>query len=172
MDILSHGLWGSIIFGRKNKRSFWTGFLFGIGPDMLSFGVFTLARLMSSLMTGTWQIRSGAPDLMDIPQYVHSLYNVTHSFVVFAVAFIIVWIYMKRPVWEMMAWAFHIFLDLFTHSTSFFPTPYLWPFAYTPVNGVPWSTPIIFFTNVGSLVVIYAVYWYQKSRGAGDKKII
>ena len=115
-------------------------------------------------MTGTMQMHSGQPDLYDIPQYVHSLYNITHSFVIFAAAFALVWLIMKRPVWEMLAWAFHIFLDLFTHSTDFFPTPYAWPFSYTPVNGIPWSTPIIFFTNAGFLVIIYAVYWYRKKR--------
>ena len=37
MDIISHGLWGSITFGRKNKKSFWTAFLFGLAPDFLAF---------------------------------------------------------------------------------------------------------------------------------------
>jgi hypothetical protein len=165
MDILSHGLWGSIIFGRKNRRSFWLGFLFGIAPDFLSFGIFMIARLIESLTSGVWQLQSGKPDLADIPQYVHLLYDITHSFVIFAVVFGIVWFALGRPLWEMLAWPFHVFLDVFTHSTEFFPTPYLWPFAHSPIDGMPWSTPIIFSTNVFFLVVIYAVYWYRKKRG-------
>lgn len=169
MDILSHGLWGGIIFGRKNKKSFWVSFVFGIGPDFLSFGILFLERLIRSAFTGTWHIRSGKPDLAEIPQYVSGLYDITHSFVIFILVFCIVWVLFKRPIWEMLAWPFHIFLDLFTHSTEFFPTPYLWPFAFTPINGIPWSTPIIFFTNVGFLILIYAVYWYRKKRYASDK---
>lgn len=165
MDTLSHGLWGSIIFGRKNKRSFWLGFTFGVLPDLCSFGVFMVARLIESLTSGAWQMTAGKPELADIPAYVHTLYDITHSFVIFAVVFGVVWVWLGKPLWEMLAWPFHIFLDLFTHSTEFFPTPYLWPFAHSSVDGIPWSTPIIFFTNVASLVLIYCVYWYRKLRG-------
>ncbi len=162
MDILSHGLWGSIIFGRRNRRSFWIGFLFGIAPDFLSFGILLFQRLYSSILTGNWVIGTGKPDLHEIPAYVSNLYDITHSFVIFLAVFGIVWLIRKKPLWEMLAWPFHIFLDLFTHSTSFFPTPYLWPFSYVPIDGIPWSTPIIFFTNAFFLVLLYAVYFWKK----------
>lgn len=164
MDILSHGLWGSIIFGRKNRRSFWWSFFFGIAPDFFSFGIFMIIRFIDSAMTGVWRLHTGKPELHELPSYVSSLYNLTHSFVVFLVVFFLVWLIFKKPIWEMCAWLFHIFLDLFTHSTSFFPTPYLWPFSYVPVDGIPWSTPAVFFTNVFFLVLIYGVYWYRKKR--------
>ncbi len=165
MDILSHGLWGGIIWGRKNKKSFWKSFFFGIGPDFLSFGVFFIMRIIQTVSNGSLNLRPGAPAIAEIPQYVHTLYNITHSFLIFALAFAIVWFFVKKPIWEMLAWPFHIFLDLFTHSAEFFPTPYIWPLRYTPIDGIPWSTPIIFFTNVFFLVVIYAVYWYRKKKG-------
>ncbi len=168
MDILSHGLWGSMIFGRKNRRSFWIGFIFGIAPDFFSFGILLIERLLRSIVTGTWMIGTGKPDLMEVPAYVSHLYDITHSFVIFLVVFAIVWLIRRRsgkgPVWEMLAWPFHIFLDLFTHSTSFFPTPYLWPFSYVPIDGIPWSTPIIFFTNAFFLVLLYSVYFYRKKK--------
>lgn len=158
MDTLSHGLWGGVMYGRKNRKSFWLAFTFGILPDMLSFGIFTFARIFN--IEGSTGF--GKPELSDIPQYVHTLYDITHSFVTFALVFGICWAIFKKPIWELFAWAFHIFLDMFTHSTEFFPTPYLWPFSHTRIDGVPWSTPIIFFTNVGFLILIYIVYWYQK----------
>lgn len=168
MDILSHGLWGGIIWGRKNKKSFWMSFLFGIAPDFFSFGIFTISRLIDSVLTGDFGFHAGPPELASIPQYVHTMYDITHSFIVFAVVFLIVWAIRKKPLWEMLAWPFHIFLDLFTHSTSFFPTPYLWPLPFKEVNGIPWSDPIIFFTNVGFLVLIYIVYWYRKIKYGSD----
>ena len=32
MDIVSHGLWGALAFGRKNRRSFWLAFGIGLAP--------------------------------------------------------------------------------------------------------------------------------------------
>ena len=157
MDILSHGLWGGVIWGRKNKRSFWLSFFFGITPDFFSFGIFFIVRMFSF---GGF----GRPEEVNIPSFVHHLYNITHSFVIFALVFAIVWLILKRPVWEMSAWAFHIFLDIFTHSTDFFPTPYAWPFHHQFINSISWGTPSIFFTNIFFLTLIYAVYWYRKKR--------
>jgi hypothetical protein len=42
----------------------------------------------------------GTPPESSIPQYVHHLYNITHSLVVFLFLFIVVWALVKRPVWE------------------------------------------------------------------------
>lgn len=106
----------------------------------------------------------GRPEEVNIPSFVHDLYNITHSFVIFALVFAIVWLILKHPFWEMSAWAFHIFLDVFTHSTDFFPTPYAWPFDYMVVDGISWGTPSIFFTNIFFLALIYAVYWHRKKR--------
>ncbi len=159
MDILSHGLWGGIIWGRKNRKSFWLSFLFGISPDLFSFGIFTFARVLQMEGGGF-----GKPELASIPNYVHTLYDITHSYIVFSVVFLLVWAILKRPLWEMTAWAFHIFLDMFTHSARFFPTPIVWPFSDTSIDGVPWSEPQIFFTNVFFLVLIYGVFWYRKFR--------
>lgn len=161
MDTLSHGLWGGIIWGRKNRKSFWLSFLFGVTPDLLSFGIFMIVRLATSMRDG---VNFGRPELHSIPQYVNTMYNITHSLVTFSVLFVLLWIIFKKPIWESCAWLFHIFLDMFTHSTEFFPTPYLWPLARPNIDGIPWSTPIIFFTNVFFLFLIYTIYWYRKIR--------
>ncbi len=39
MDIVSHGLWGALAFGRSSRPSFWLAFVIGFAPDLLSFGV-------------------------------------------------------------------------------------------------------------------------------------
>ena len=44
MDILSHGLWGAIAFGRRNRPSFWLAFVIGLAPDLLSFGILWMGR--------------------------------------------------------------------------------------------------------------------------------
>lgn len=89
MDIISHGLYGGVAFGRKSKRDYWWSFAFGIAPDFFSFGIFTVMTVLGLSSRPDWS--HGVPRNDAVPQYVHSLYNVTHSLVIFAVVFLIVW---------------------------------------------------------------------------------
>lgn len=162
MDFISHGLWGGIALGRSNRKSFWLAFVFGISPDLFAFGFAFLANVVAHGFEFTNRI-GRPPDASQIPAYVHQLYNISHSLVIFAAAFGVVWLVRRKPVWEMGAWGLHVGLDIFTHTTAFFPTPFLWPLADVQFNGVAWSDPRIFFPNVGVLVVLYAVFlWKHK----------
>ncbi len=160
MDILSHGLWGGLAFGRKHKKSFWTAFAFGVTPDLFSFGVAFGAHLWSSIISGAILLppRPGS-GYENIPHYVFSLYDITHSLVIFVIAFCAVWIVLKKPLWEMSAWGLHIVMDIFTHSDRFFPTPFLWPISEYTFNGISWGHPWIFFPNVTLLVILYLYYF-------------
>ncbi len=162
MDIISHGLWGSIAFGRRNRRSFWLSFFFGVAPDLFSFGIFT-ATIWLGLASGPDWGR-GLPDPSSIPSYVHALYDWTHSLFIFFLAFGLVWAIRHRPMWEMCGWGFHIVLDIFTHSTRFFPTPFLWPVSSVTHNGMPWSSPSIFIPNVTLLALCYVWYFIVRVR--------
>lgn len=162
MDTLSHGLWGGLLAGRASKKDFWAAFWIGMAPDLLSFGIFTGMTILGMVSGLDWS--DGPPDPRLVPHYVHQLYNVTHSFTTFAIVFGLVWVIRKKPYLPLLAWPLHILLDIPTHSTSFFPTPFLWPLWSYRVDGVPWSHPIIFFTNWVSLVVGYVI-WFVKNRG-------
>jgi len=168
MDIVSHGLWGGIALGRASRRSFWTAFLIGTAPDLFSFGlVFANGLLAHGLdfLNGLGH----PPDPSLIPTYVHTLYNATHSLVVFVAVFVLVWIVRRKPFMELGAWGLHIAVDIFTHSEAFFPTPFLWPLSEARVNGVPWSDPLIFFPNVLLLVALYAWYFLWKRKPVSPK---
>jgi hypothetical protein len=163
MDIVSHGLWGAITFGRASRRSFWTAFLIGMAPDFFSFGlVFANGVLLHGLdfLHGLGH----PPDPSLIPAYAHSLYNVTHSLVVFAAVFGLVWIARRKPFMELGAWGLHIAMDIFTHNDDFFPTPFLWPISDAHVNGVPWGNPIIYIPNVLLLALLYVWYFYKRKK--------
>ena len=162
MDVFSHGLWGGVAFGRKNRRSFITACAFGVAPDLLSFGV--LFVLMVFGFTTLPDFSLEPPDPTSIPQYVHALYNVTHSLVVFMGIFGLLWLYVKRPVWESLAWMLHVLVDIPTHSYDFFPTPFLWPVSGLMVDGVPWSSPWIFIPNVILLAGAYLWFFVIRSR--------
>ena len=162
MDIVSHGLYGGVAFGRKSKTSFWLSFFFGIAPDLFSFGLFTASVWLGLAHGLDWS--AGPPNPALVPQYVHSLYNVTHSFVAFIVVFALVWLIRKKPLYEMLGWPLHILADIPTHSEKFFPTPFLWPISNYHVDGHPWSSPEIFIPNVILIVSLYLWFYVIKPR--------
>jgi len=161
MDIVSHGLYGGVAFGRKNRTSFWLSFFFGIAPDLFSFGLFTIGTWVGLFEHPDWS--SGRhPDPSAIPTFVHMLYDTTHSFVIFAFVFGLIWFLRKKPLYELLAWPLHILVDIPTHSAAFFPTPFLWPLSDYTVDGYPWSRPEIFIPNVLLILFLYA--WWYRSR--------
>lgn len=155
MDTLSHGLWGGVVFGRKK---FLTAFLFGIAPDAISFGPFFILWAINGFPKITRKLGE-PPDPSVIPQYVYSLYNITHSLIVFLlVAAVVIMLLDIKPI---LAWGLHILLDIPTHTKSFFPTPYLWPFPTPYFDGFRWATPWFMVINYSILAV--AVYFTFRS---------
>lgn len=166
MDIVSHGLWGAIAFGRRTRRSFWLAFIVGIAPDVLSFGILTVAAMLG--LADSPDFSRGTPPESSIPQYVHHLYNITHSLVVFLVVYLAVWLLVKRPIWELSAWGLHVFMDIPSHSFAFFPTPFLWPVFDWKVNGWQWMSPSIFIPNAVLLIFVYVWYFARQRRRRRD----
>ncbi len=159
MDIVSHGLWGGIAFGRASRKAFWAAFACGVLPDLLAFGPHFVGSIWNSAAGN-----GGAPigprhGLADIPAYVFHIYNVTHSLVVFLLAFLLVWFIRRRPWWPLGAWGLHVLMDIPTHSERFFPTPFLWPVSEYRVNGTPWAQPLILVPDLVLLAGLYLLYF-------------
>ena len=164
MDIVSHGLWGSLAFGRKNKRSFLLAFFFGITPDLFSFGPFFIGTFL-----GIWRrppFSAQPPAESAIPSFVHMLYGPTHSVIIFSAIFLLIWLVRKKPLWEMAAWGFHILYDIPLHTEHFFPTPFLWPLSSYTVDGWNWGAPWIFFPNISLLTIFYFWFFIRRRRYA------
>jgi hypothetical protein len=164
MDVLSHGLWGGIAFGRKTRRDFWIAFACGVLPDLLAFGPHFAGSIWTSLNGGTFQPTDPQHGYAAIPAYVFLVYRVTHSLVVFLAAFLIVWTLRRRPFWPMAAWGLHIAMDIPTHSLRFFPTPFLWPLSDFTVDGIPWSRPVILLPDILLLVLLYGGFFLLRRR--------
>lgn len=162
MDVISHGLWGAIAFGRKSRSSFWLAFGFGLAPDLFSFGILWTAAALD--LSEKPDFSNGTPSESSIPLYVYHLYNATHSFIIFLVAFFMLWFLLKRPLWELSSWGLHVLIDVPTHSYAFFPTPVLWPLFAWKFNGWQWSTPHILIPNFVLLLLLYAWYLSQPFR--------
>ena len=156
MDTLSHALWGKGLFGYRKYR--WYSFLFGAVPDLFSFGIYFIHSIFfssSPLM--------GRPARSEIPEWVYSLYDISHSLVIASIFIFIAYKINKEFAFPMLAWPAHIILDFFTHSIEFFPTPILWPISDFKFDGIPWSNPIVFFANV---ICIFFLFIYRRKKSS------
>ena len=157
MDTLSHALWGKGLFGYRKYGSY--AILFGTLPDLLSFGLYFLYNIIFNFTSLTM----GKPAIEEIPNWVFILYDFSHSLIIALLFISVVFIYNKKILFPMLAWPFHIFLDIFTHSTDYFPTPFLWPLSNFRFNGIPWSEPYIWFGNFLCIAFLFA-YRYKKKK--------
>lgn len=178
MDIFAHALWTNAVYAYAAKRKgvvrprrhVWLAILFGIAPDIVSFGPTFVASLLgygnlfryARMRTVTvWLHGTPAhvPDATLIPNYVYQLYNFTHSFVIFAAAFLIAWMILKKPYWLMGAWGLHIGIDIWSHTEAFFPTPIFFPLSSFHVSGVSWANPIFMAVNYAFILAAYIVLY-------------
>ncbi|MDC1050709.1 hypothetical protein OAQ87_00755 [Candidatus Marinimicrobia bacterium] len=146
---MSHALWGKGLFGYRKYG--WYALLFGSIPDLLSFGLYFLFKLISN----PTNLQMGKPNLETIPYWVFNLYDFSHSIIIAFVFIIITFFINKDLCFPMLAWPFHILLDFFTHSAKFFPTPIFWPIFDYKFDGIPWSNPYIWFFNVFCIILIF-----------------
>ncbi len=172
MDILAHALWThavhrGVIAKKKietTRRAFWVAIFFGIAPDLFSFGLFFVSRLYQAIFHNEQFFRFSPPDGSAIPAYVFNSYNYTHSFLIFLASFALIWVIHKKPYWLMFGWGFHILIDIFSHSTSFFPTPFLFPISNFRVNGWSWGHPTFMIVNYSLILVTYLILYATKKK--------
>ena len=152
MDTLSHALWGKGLFGYRGHGKL--AILFGSMPDLSSFGMLFLIRIIDNTLG-----QSG-PNVQDIPSWIIFNYNITHSFVPAFICIYCVWRYNPNIAFAMLAWPLHIMLDFPFHTSDFFPTPILWPIFDVRFDGISWSKPYIWFSNITGIIILY-IYRYK-----------
>jgi len=162
MDFFAHGLWTGAIYNRS--KHIWQAIFFGVMPDLLSFGIYFVFYAFTRGFVGPDFSRTEPPDPSLIPQYIHGLYNVTHSLIIFLAVFILFSWLAKRFFWEMSAWGIHILIDIPTHTYKFFPTPFLWPVSGFEVNGISWGEPWFMIINYSAIIITYIFIYYRLSR--------
>ena len=153
MDTLSHAMWGKGFFGYRKYR--WFSFFFGAVPDLFSFGIY----FIFNLITKPYNLSFGKPALDEIPPWVFSLYDFSHSLIIALIFIMIIFKVNKELSFPMLAWPLHILLDFFTHSIQYFPTPIFWPISNYQFNGIPWSNPYIMLIN---FIGIFLIFIYRK----------
>lgn len=156
MDIFAHGFWGGITFGRK--KLFGLAMLFGVLPDVSAFGPYMVKRIL----TGTYQF--GKPNLAEIPGWVFTSYDISHSLLTAALLYGVIRYFNKTLAYAFLAYPLHILCDIFTHSKSFFPTPFLFPVSSYKVNGISWADPAFMILNYTAIITAYTIFFIAKAR--------
>ena len=172
MDILSHGLWGAAAaIGASRKlrmkvRARWAAW-WGVFPDLFAFAV--------PITLGLWQRLTGAagpaagPRRMPYMWLASELYQYSHSLLVFAAVFGLVWLVARRPVLALLAWPLHVLMDIPTHTLRFFPTPFLWPISSFRASGISWGNRWFMLSNYSALAVVYVLLWVTRRYGTSAR---
>lgn len=160
MDTLSHALWGYAVTLRKAK--FGLAAFFGAFPDLFAFTLpFTIGILNGGLKS------HGPPNF---PDYIGFLYSLSHSLVICALVFAIIYAFKKKIYLWMIGWPLHILMDIPTHEKAFFATPFLYPLSNFTVDGIRWSNPYIFSINWILLFGVYAYLFRKEIKNVFTKK--
>ncbi|MBI2591639.1 MAG: metal-dependent hydrolase [Candidatus Brennerbacteria bacterium] len=168
MDIFSHGIWTALAakgLNRKIKKplNVWLSLFWGIFPDLFAFTIPTLGLVYNLIFQGLNLTDLPGPDKIEPPpqdtlwvfNLATTLYNYSHSIIIFVLIFALVYFIFKKPRWEMLAWLGHIFIDIPTHSYRFYPTPFLWPISELKFDGFSWGEPWFIALNYSAILLVY-----------------
>jgi hypothetical protein len=178
MDILSHFLWTVTVFKiinlnikkAKEKTSLlWAG-LWGIFPDIFSFGIAFIYLIYNLIVYGgaNQGLHALFTDTGVISSITTALYSISHSVIIFLAVFSIAYLIFKKPIWVMGGWLLHILIDIPVHDSGRWATQFLWPFSNFAFNGAAywqnwWVEPL----NYGLLILVWIIllgYEYGKKR--------
>lgn len=162
MDYLAHGFWSYIFFFKHKKP--WYAVLAGLIPDTFSWGIYIMYNLFTGLATGR-------PNLHQIPDWVHTLYGISHSLVTSGLVLLALYLYFKvykkkRYPYFMLAWPIAIVMDLLTHTREFLPTPFLWPISDWHFPGISLGTAAFMITNYILIFTCLGAIWYWKIKNS------
>ncbi|MBI2587727.1 hypothetical protein HYW30_00275 [Candidatus Azambacteria bacterium] len=164
MDLLSHALWTNILWWKKRRerQAFWA-VIWAVAPDIISFA--PLAVVLAFFLLSGEPIPAGPVAGRDVAgfRFVEFLYRLTHSFVPIGVVTLAAWGYRKRFPVPLLGWFLHIGIDIFSHSSAFYATQFLWPFSRIAFDGVSWRAPGFLMTNYAAIGLVYLIlFWYNR----------
>lgn len=171
MDTFSHGLWAGVIAkGVNNVQSrrrvnVWATMLWGVFPDLFSFSIPFLWLIFGVMFGGLelGEFGKNQPPIAEplgrntilIYSLSGTLYNLSHSLVIFSLVFLGVWAYFKQIRVELLGWFIHILMDIPTHTYAFFPTPVFWPIFDWKFSGFQWGQWWFIILNYTTLLFVY-----------------
>src|SRR3954470_4497513 len=103
MDVLAHSLWTNLMYRaipttKNNKRQTYWGIFFGVFPDIVAFTPVWL-YIFYDLIFQSGKFKFARPEdggSFPLERLTHNLYNFSHSLVIWAIIFVIVWAIIKK----------------------------------------------------------------------------
>jgi len=199
MDTLSHGLWAAALAKSVNIRAPHTirsgrMALWGVVPDLFSFTPVVAWMLWQMSCNGVAFSDIPRPELMSaderntffILRLSETLYHISHSILIFAGLFTLVWLFRRyrfrepsayhatgygrplrgAPCFEMGGWLVHILMDIPTHSEMLYPTVFLWPLSDFYFNGRSWGNIPFIIGNYLCLLTVFIALRVMGKRAA------
>lgn len=187
MDGPSHLFWTWAVFKAIKEKynkplNIKLAIFWGIFPDLFAFGI-PILLIAAELLTGKISLSDlPGPEKIEPPQNkfasvfqsISLLYSFSHSLVIFFVFFAIITgiLFLKRKIsvritasiipWELGGWLLHILIDIPTHSSAFYSTPFLWPISNFRISGIAWSTPWFLALDYLVIIIVYFVYFRKR----------
>ena len=173
MEIVAHGLWAgaaAIYAKRRLPLSVPQTIWWAVFPDVLAFA--------PSFAAGLWIRLSGASDFgahgLHVP-HVHlglPLYPAGHSLIVLLLMFVVASTLLRCPAWGLCGWAFHILIDIPTHSFSYYATRFLWPLSDFTLDGIPWWTTWVWICTYLAVLAVYIIMWRKGWLGPAGTRLL
>jgi hypothetical protein len=163
MDILAHALWagvGTTLVSRRfrlERRGVVLTIALAVLPDVLQ-----LLPLIGWVMFGAGSIAAlnayaiASPGLepvmpASIAFLAHHLHCLMHSAIVASAVTSVLWL-ISHSLWiPLLGWWSHIVIDVFTHSSDYYPAPVLYPITERGFDGLAWTTPWFLVLNYAAL---------------------
>ncbi len=177
MDIFAHGVWAGAAAAAANPklrrpvRLYWAG-AWGVFPDLAAFtpsfvlGVWAAAMGLAPITNRFFFLRHGMIDALPPLLRPENLYRFSHSLVIFAVVFGVVWWLRRSPAFVMLGWPLHILMDIPTHRAGRYGTPFLWPISDYRFDGISWGQGWFMILNWSLIaaVCLALVVWRHRAR--------
>jgi hypothetical protein len=168
MDVFSHALWGNLEFRlipqtREHPHLIGWGIFFSVFPDLLTFTYPFLWLLWHRYIVKDltkWPETPADYEALPIAKITHTLYDYSHSIVIWTGVTAIVWAIMGSFPWILIGWVTHIFIDMPVHERDFFITPFLWPLSRFGIDGYAWNNRDFMAFNIITLIATYMLFFY------------
>jgi hypothetical protein len=140
--------------------------LWGVLPDLVVFTIPAIIRI--------WRFLTGASKTL-LPggsgPHFEWVWDSTTALIVFWCSrFVLVaaWLAFRKPLLEMLGWALHTVIDVFTHR-GWFAVKFLWPVSSVHVDGVRWETPWFLAVNFAALAALDVLLWIYRVRNSSSR---
>ncbi|MBU4352747.1 MAG: hypothetical protein KJ939_06765 [Nanoarchaeota archaeon] len=123
-------------------------------PDTLSWVIYFIFNLFNGGF--------GEPHLDSIPDWVFTLYGISHSLVTWGAVILALYIILRKVPLYVYAAPIAIFMDIPTHSREFLPTPFLWPVSNWYFPGFSWGNGWFMLVNYALIFSFLGYIIYKK----------